>query len=363
VAVELANQAAREGHEVAVVAATAADPRLLADLLDPAVDYRTITPAGTAKAAWYRAGSVWLWRERAWLGSRDVVHCHLTFAAYLGTLIGAARRARGTRYPRVVETIHAVGMPIPAAQRRRIRFFAAGRDGVALMAADPYWRAFAADRPALPVHFIANGIALPQPAAPDARAAARAALGIPPEALVVGTIGRMVAERMPLALLEAFAAVPGQDGGPHLVMGGAGPLVEPVRREAAARGLAHRVHCPGLIEYPVRLLAALDLYLSVNVGAVTGIAGLEAAAAGLPVIAVQTIPGRAAGGDDWIWSDPAPSEVGARIAALLADPEARTALGERQRAHVVERHSAAAMHRAYCALYSAAGAQASAERE
>ena len=358
--IELANQAAREGHEVAVVAAFAAPPSLLADSLLPSVNYTTISPPGRSRVAWYGAGIAWAWHNRAWLAASDVLHCHLTFASLVGTLFGWWRNLSGKAGPRIIETIHAVGMPISPAQRRRLAYFARRRDGVALMARDVFWLTFAKKNPKVPVAFIANGIALPRAQPARSREQVRGTLGVPDNALVVGTIGRMVAERMPEALLAAFAAVPAWiDSKPiHLVMGGAGPLIEPLRAAAEKHGMKARIHFPGLVADPARMLCAFDLYLSVNVGEVTGIAGLEAAATGLPVVAFQALADREALSDDWIWSGSDPDQLAGRMAALLHDRAAAAAMGSAQRQHVKDHHSAAAMFRAYIQLYGAANAKA-----
>jgi glycosyltransferase involved in cell wall biosynthesis len=358
VLVELANQAAREGHDVAVIAGFAAPPELLAQSLLPNVRYMAISPAGRSRGEWYAAGVAWAWRNRAWLAANDVIHCHLTFASLVGTLLGWWWKVAVKKAPRIVETIHAVGMPITPAQRRRIAFFARRRAGVALMARDAFWLAFAESNPQIPVAFIANGIGAPTTQPAGSRERVREALGVPRKALVVGTIGRMVAERMPEALLSAFATMPARvDGNPvHLVMGGAGPLVEPLRAASRDRNLQDRVHFPGLVEDPASMLSAFDLYLSVNVGEVTGIAGLEAAAAGLPVVALQALAGREADADDWIWSSSDIEEVGRRMTLLLQDRSAAAALAIAQNRHVIDHHGAAAMFRSYLELYRAAGA-------
>ena len=57
------------------------------------------------------------------------------------------------------------------------------------------------------------------------------------------------------------------------------------------KGLAGQVHFPGEVNDPTLPLAVMDLYISINVGAITGLAGMEAAFSGLPVIAMQWTPG------------------------------------------------------------------------
>lgn len=344
VAVELANAGVAAGHEVALVAGWEVDRELLARDLDPRIDFRAMSPAGTARLARYANAFRWSLANRNWLLAQDVVHCHLTLAAFVGTLLGRMRPRGGG--PAIVETIHAVGMPIPALMRTRIAFFASERDGVALMAKDDWWRDFARRHPGVLTRYISNGIARPPARAP------LGALDLPDRAFVVGNVGRLVAERMPHRLIEVFAAGFADDTNAHLVLGGSGPELDSLAAQARALGLEGRVHLPGLVTDVPALLAATDLYLSINVAEITGIAGLEAAYAGLPVVALQTIEGRAADAGDWIWSASDPHEVGAHLRALAANPAVRTALAERQQAHVEAHFSADRMLAEYLEFYA-----------
>jgi glycosyltransferase involved in cell wall biosynthesis len=129
------------------------------------------------------------------------------------------------------------------------------------------------------------------------------------------------------------------------------PKVEQLVRQL---GLEDRVHFTGEALDPSLPMALIDLYLTINVGPITGIAALEAAAAGLPVIAIQLIDGYEAGPDDWIWSSGDLSAVAARAIELLGDEPGRRALARRQKAHVEAHHSVEVMARAYDRLYERA---------
>jgi glycosyltransferase involved in cell wall biosynthesis len=358
VLIELANAFAGAGHQVTVVTAFPADPALGRDALAPEIRYVAISPSGRPRLRRYAVLLPWVWRNRRWILEQDVIHCHLTFASVAGTAVKWLARLSG-RGPRVVETFHAVGMPIPTLTRSLFRTLAAGRDGCAFMAEDRYWRGFIDSHPKLPTAIIPNGISVP-PSLPAeaARHAARERLGMPADARwVVGTIGRIIAERKPLAILESFAAIARRIGpGVHFLMGGEGPMLAEIAAEAKRLGLEGRLHLPGLVRNPSEALAAMDLYVSVNVGSITGIAGLEAAAAAVPVIAVQALDRHDSGSTDWIWSDPRPERVAEHAAELLLADEERETLRVRQREHVRQCHSSEAMAAAYAALYDAAGA-------
>ena len=358
VLVDLANLAARQGHEVSIVSAIAVDPALLQDQVDPRVKLHFVRPIGGDKNAAYRGMLPWLERNWHWLATQDVVHCHMTYGALLGSALRMRRAIARSEKPRIIETFHGVGMPIRPWQRRLASTQAVWRDGYALMAQDDYWAGFAQAHPRLPLAIIPNGIAIEQPASSDAeRLAYRRDAGIPDGAPVIGTVGRLRAERNPLATVAAFAEAArllGPDV--HFLIAGDGPMTGAVRAEGNRLALGDRLHLPGLAVKPWIAASVMDLYVSMNVGPITGIAGLEAAAAGIPVIALQATSSYAGGNRDWIWSDPEPVRVGTEAARLMQSPAERQAMGAKQAAYVRAHHSADAMLAAYFELYAKAGA-------
>jgi glycosyltransferase involved in cell wall biosynthesis len=358
VLVDLANLAVAQGHEVSIVSARKVDPALLQDQVDPRVKLHFVTDLATGKGASYAAMLPWLARNWRWLREQDVVHCHLTYGALLGSAIRLRRSIAGSQTPRILETFHGVGMPIRPWQRTLAALQAAAcRDGYALMAEDDYWRDFASGHPFLPLAIIPNGIAAPPKSSAAERLAYRREAGIPDSALAIGTVGRLRAERNPFATLAAFAEAARLLGPEtHFLIAGDGPMTDAVRAEGNRLGLGERLHLPGLAVKPWVAAAVIEVYVSMNVGPITGIAGLEAAAAGVPVIAVQATADYAGGNGDWIWSDPNPAKVGAEAARLMQVPKERAALGKKQAAHVRAHHSAEAMLESYFALYAKAGA-------
>lgn len=358
VLVDLANLAVAQGHEVSIVSARQVDPALLQDQVDPRVRLHFVSEQATGKGASYAAMLPWLARNWHWLREQDVVHCHLTYGALLGSAIRLRRSIAGGQSPRIIETFHGVGMPIRPWQRTLAALQAAAcRDGYALMAEDEYWRGFANGHPFLPLAIIPNGIADPPKSSAAEQLAYRRDAGIPDKAPLIGTVGRLRAERNPFATLTAFAKAArllGPDV--HFLIAGDGPMTDAVRAEGNRLGLGERLHLPGLAVKPWVAAAVIDVYISMNVGPITGIAGLEAAAAAIPVIAVQAAADYRQGNEDWIWSDPDPAKVGAEAARLMQAPKERTALAKRQAAHVRAHHSAEAMLDAYLKLYARAGA-------
>jgi glycosyltransferase involved in cell wall biosynthesis len=108
--------------------------------------------------------------------------------------------------------------------------------------------------------------------------------GLPPDAFTIVTIGRLVARKQTTQLVAAIAASGVTNA--HLLVVGGGPDEEPVRRAAAAQGIADRVHLLGRLEEAdkYRALAAADLFASTSQHEGFGLVFLEAMAFGLPIV-------------------------------------------------------------------------------
>lgn len=200
---------------------------------------------------------------------------------------------------------------------------------------------------------IANGIALSR-FHPDgaARARVRAELGIDAGAWVIGSVGRIAAEKNQALLLRAAAPLLGPRV--RLAIAGDGPLLPELRALAAALGVAPWVHLLGArLDVPA-VLNAFDVFVLSSDTEGLPLAIPEAMATALPVVAtavggVPTVvdPGRTG----FLVSPRDEAALRERLAALGDDLEAARACGERARAAALERFSSERMHREYLALY------------
>jgi glycosyltransferase involved in cell wall biosynthesis len=188
----------------------------------------------------------------------------------------------------------------------------------------------------------------------DADAAARARHRAALEARVTATEGPLllcVAMMRTADKLDSYrllaAALAGLSGPWRLVVVGDGPARPDV--EAALAGLPPaRVALAGAVEpegLPPFYLGA-DLLAFPGLGEALGLVYLEAAAAGLPVVACRG-PGPSAmvAPDGGVLTEPTPAAFAAGLAALLAEPERRRELGAAARRFVVAERSQAAFER------------------
>jgi glycosyltransferase involved in cell wall biosynthesis len=206
------------------------------------------------------------------------------------------------------------------------------------------------------VRLIPNGIRLDRFASADGNPELRARLGIPAEALLVGTAGSLRAVKNHARLLEAVASVP--PGTPlHVLLVGDGEERPALEARASAPDLAGRIHFAGYQSDPAPFYRAMDIFALTSDSEQMPLALLEAMASSLPAVStdvgdVRAIlppeqsafvvpPGRAAAG-----------ALGRKLADLAGSPELRRQLGALNRKRAEERYSFATMCAAYRQVYT-----------
>ena len=181
---------------------------------------------------------------------------------------------------------------------------------------------------------------------------------IPDTAIVVGTLGRVSAEKGHRYLLDAVHALRDECPDLYCAIVGTGPALNALKLQSAKLGLESRVVFTGFWEDRGDALNAFDLFALPSTqreGLPTSV--LEAQQAGLPVIA-SDIGGTAEtihAGRTGILVTPANvSTLSAAIRALVSDAEGREAMGKAARAWVAERFSMRTMIENISSVYQEA---------
>ena len=176
-------------------------------------------------------------------------------------------------------------------------------------------------------------------------------------AIVIGYAKGLKDYYGPLVLLDAIARLR-NDGVPvRLRVAGQGPLATALTRRASALGIEGAVEWLG--ELPDHALPAffgdLDLFAMPSHRESYGVAALEAAAAGVPVVAsrVGGIPEVVADGESGLLVPPGdPAALAEALATLARDPERRRRMGAAGRSLVRERHDRSRAVERMLALYA-----------
>ncbi len=140
--------------------------------------------------------------------------------------------------------------------------------------------------PAERVRLIWNGAPLDEfaPVSEERARAARQALGLPLDALVVGTIGRLNLQKGHRYLVEAAAGVLGPRPDARFLIAGDGDLMEPLRAQAQGLGIADKVVFAGHRQDVPDVLGALDVFAISSLYEGTPLALFEAMAAGKAIV-------------------------------------------------------------------------------
>jgi glycosyltransferase involved in cell wall biosynthesis len=163
------------------------------------------------------------------------------------------------------------------------------------------------------------------------RTAMRAELGIDPDALVVGTVANLRAQKAYPDLLVAALEVVERLPHVRFVAVGQGPLHAEVHALHARLGLGDRLLLLGHRPDAVRVMAACDVFVLASLYEGLGVAVMEALALGLPVVAtaVGGVPEVVQHGREGLLVPPGrPHTLASALMSLLTDAERRRRMSE-----------------------------------
>jgi glycosyltransferase involved in cell wall biosynthesis len=254
------------------------------------------------------AGTMRGWRP-------EIVHTHTHAGKYWGRLAAVLAGV-----PAIVHTEHNSEFGAPAPFRPLNRLLLARTDAVVTFSGAQRDRVIAEEGVAPGrVSIIPNGIAIAAPA-PDARAAAGAALGASPGTRLIVHVGRLSAVKNQALAIEALALLP---VGVRLVLIGDGRDRAALEALARGRGVADRTSFLGYRSDAGALLAGADAAIVTSRNEAMPLAIIEALIAGIPVVstpwrgAAEMLGGGAYG---VVAPDFTPTGFAAALGAVLDDP-------------------------------------------
>lgn len=258
-----------------------------------------------------------------------VVHTHSSKGGVLGRI---AAKACGV--PVIVHTFHGFSFHDDMSRLRRMAYIAVERSVRPLtdmfLAVAPRVASEAVDRriaTASTTHVVPSAIDLAAVGTtPDG--SVRAELGLSDEQLLIGTVGRLAAQKAPLDFVRAAAIVHARNRRTTFVMVGDGPLRARVEAQAACLGVP--VTVLGERHDAPRLAGAMDVFVVASHYEGLGRALTEAMAAGRPVVAtaVNGIPDLVIPHQTGLLVPPgSPSKLAAAILWMLEHPQSAARMG------------------------------------
>lgn len=122
---------------------------------------------------------------------------------------------------------------------------------------------------------------------PDEIAAARAALGIAPDTIAVGTVTRLMPSKGNQYLVDAVKEIVARQPRVRVYIAGEGELDSELRQQAKALGLGERLVFLGFQRDVAAVLAAYDVVVFPSLWEGTPLTAFEALASGKPIVATD----------------------------------------------------------------------------
>ena len=286
------------------------------------------------------------------LAAADVIHSHNAVAGYYVTFAGLAL---GLFH---INTRHSMASGTPW-QRKNLLFRLAALliDRVCFVCESArqqalHWRLV----PAARTRTLYNGLDI-QPPPGEGRDALLSASGFAADALVLGTVGRVVPIKHQSLLVEALEKLAARWPGLRLVIIGAGDSLPALTERVAASPVAARIALLGQRHDARLLMAGFDLFALCSDSEGFSVALLEAGIAGCPVVATDV------GGNAEILADGKHgllvnagdgNALAAAIDTILCDRDSAAGRARLLQHWVIERCSRERMASDYLALYQEA---------
>lgn len=346
VAVELSNSLVQCGNEVTLLLAYPVDFELNQKDLSSGVNVQFVSVVRGNRISQYLKIPFWILRHWRTIKTYDVIHCHLSYGLVFGSNIWTFRCLTNRSNIRLIATCHMVGVGVSRFSRYLNRRLSYLFDEFALMAQDDYWRSFISSKRRRNIHIVPNGVS-------SRPRGGRGKLN-DGQKLRIGTISRLNVERKPWLFLELFSAIGEFSPGGHFryIIGGDGPERANLELLSEKLQIQGELTFAGLVHNPAEFLTGLDIYITLNVEDITGIAGLEAVFSGVPVIGIQLSPAYRGGASDWIWSHPDPRAVAKAVVQLSKSLAERQTLAAMQYLVATKKFSIERMRDNYLDLYN-----------
>jgi L-malate glycosyltransferase len=278
----------------------------------------------------------------------SMLHAHHYSPFVYARIAAVAQRRLG-----VVFTEHGRLSDAPPSRKRRLANLALARTRAPMFAVSAALREhmIAEGFPGGRLGVIHNGV---DPAVDGDRRAARALLGIPPDAFLIGTVARLDAVKDLGTFVAAVARIRRRVPAVRAVIVGDGD-----ERSALAAAI-HDSGCEGVISLigfrsdARALLPALDVFVNCSISEGISLTILEAMAAGVPVVATRV------GGTPEIVVDGrtgllvearSPGDLGAALERLAGDSVTRVGMGAAGRARVADGFTLERMAADYARVY------------
>ncbi|MFT3883493.1 MAG: glycosyltransferase [Gemmatales bacterium] len=278
----------------------------------------------------------------------DVVHTH-----QIGALFYSGPAARQAKVPVIVHTEH--GKTIKGMKQKLLGWWAARySQQFFCVSADIQQELSGFMVPASKMEVLANGIDTAQLAEPVDTITLRRTWNIPPDAVVLGTIGRLAHVKRQDLMLQVFVRVCQRVPGAVLVLVGDGEERNKLEALAAQLGVIDQVRFTGFQSEPGKFLHLMSAFLLTSESEGMPLSLLEAWAVGVPVATFRVggLPELIRHGETGCLAEFGNvDQLAEQVIHLIEHPSEAQAIANRCRDEIRQRFDVATMARAYDTRY------------
>lgn len=349
----LSKLALSDSTSISVLVGYSEDSRMLENLKKNS-HVELISDVPISRFRLYAQSFFWIIRNRNYILEFDIVHAHLTLASILSSIFYIYSRVFTNEAPKFVETNHSCGSPLNFIQIRIKKILYFFRDGIAHINHTPAWEHFPKFKK-MTSQVIYNGAPAPEVEfQPLQIENYMNSIGFNKNSkFTIGTISRLELDREPSKFIKIFSLLNERDPKKfNFILGGSGSQEENLKKLAASFGILENCIFAGYTDDPYLPLNLMDIFLSINVEGSTGLAGLESAQAGVPVVGIQWLDSYQSQLDDWIWSSTNIEEVADKVYDLSLDQEKLSKVQIQQQEFVFNNFSEHQMLKNYKSFYT-----------
>jgi glycosyltransferase involved in cell wall biosynthesis len=281
----------------------------------------------------------------------DIVHSHGYKANVYAQTVkhGVATRTMATCHP-WTETAYSLKSRV---YTRLDKFLLPRFDRIVAISEAVKTEVLQAKVPSHKVTVIPNGIDLERFNTNGEKQKIRAALGLPTEGVIVGTIGRLVPEKGQHLLIEAAAYMAKKILNFFYLIVGDGPLRQSLQEQARKAGLENRFIFLGVSDQIPLLLGLMEVFVLPSLSEGLPMVLLEAMAAKRPIVAtnVGAIPQVLRDRESGLIIKPNAVELADAVFYLLNHPAIAQSFGQKAFDRVRDEYSSQKMTQAYVAVY------------
>lgn len=142
-----------------------------------------------------------------------------------------------------------------------------------------------------PYQVLLNGVEVDRFAFSDQyRRSVRSELGVPEDAVVIGSVGRIDAIKNPLFTVDVFSEYKKKEGDSYCLFVGSGDLEAELNKKTLACGVSDSVRVVPATSWPERYYSAIDILLVPSLMEGFGLVAVEGQCSGLPVLSSTALP-------------------------------------------------------------------------